>query len=321
MELTDVVRLLADGNVHSGEELGDLLGVSRTAVWKQLQKLEKLGVIVDSVKGKGYQIPGGLELLDADRLQAGLNTNAKQYFRHFDIRHTTESTNSVLLQDAEASSGVICLAEHQSAGRGRKGRQWVSPFGRNIYFSTAWEYTGGAAALEGLSLAVGVAIVRALKKNGIDGVQLKWPNDVLWQQQKLAGILLEMKGDAAGICQVVVGVGLNVHMSDQEGAAIDQGWASLMKLQPTISRNQLVIDIANELLPLLATFHQNGFAPWKEEWESFDEFRGKEVDIHVGSQVTTGTVLGVNETGALRLQTATGEQLIYGGEASLRRMQ
>lgn len=321
MSLEGVLQLLADGEVHSGEELGRALGVSRTAVWKQLKKLEELGIRPVSVKGRGYRLENGLELLDEGRLRAALSPAAQRLIGELELWGSIDSTNTRALSRAQAgdAGGLACLAEHQSAGRGRRGRKWVSPYGRNIYLSLVWEFTTGAAAMEGLSLAVGVAIVRALEASGVEGVQLKWPNDVLWQGRKLAGVLLEMTGDAAGLCQVVVGIGINVAMLPGEAEGIDQEWISVHAIRPGVSRNDLAANLLNQLLPILADYQQSGFAALREEWESLDSYSGREVEIRAGDQLTYGQVLGLSDSGALRLQTAGGEQLIYGGEASLRR--
>lgn len=320
MNIERVLGLLADGEVHSGEELGQALGVSRTAVWKQLKKLEELGIKLRTVKGQGYQLEQGLELLDAALMRDHLADGAARLLGELDLCGSIDSTNSRALERIRAGDarGLVCLAEHQSAGRGRLGRRWVSPYGRNIYLSVAWEFTTGATAMEGLSLAVGVAIVRALRANGVEGIRLKWPNDVLWQDKKLAGVLLEMTGDASGLCQVVVGIGVNVAMLASEAEAIDQEWVSLHTINALVSRNKLVADLLNELLPLLAEYQQVGFKPWRAEWEALDCFGEREVEIRVRDKVTHGRVAGVTETGALRLRTESGEQLVYGGEASLR---
>ncbi|MGH1472581.1 MAG: bifunctional biotin--[acetyl-CoA-carboxylase] ligase/biotin operon repressor BirA [Cellvibrionaceae bacterium] len=320
MSVEQVIELLADGHIHSGEELGKLLGVSRTAVWKQLNKIEELGLEVEAVKGKGYQLLGGIELLSREEIFNSLPKEAQELVVELDVLGSVDSTNTLVLDKAKSvgSHGYFCLAEHQAAGRGRHGRRWVSPYGRNIYFSCGWAFSGGAAALEGLSLAVGVAIVRALSSCSINGVQLKWPNDVLWKGKKLAGVLLEMTGDASGECQVVVGVGLNVGMVESEAKAIDQDWVSLASIKPDVSRNELVSGLIRELSSMLEGYQQQGFSSLRSEWESLDSFRDKEVDIRVGDQVTRGVVRGVSDNGALRLDTSSGEQLVYGGEASLR---
>lgn len=321
MSIERVVNLLADGEVHSGEELGQALGVSRTAVWKQLKKLEDLGIRLRSVKGRGYQLEKGVELLESPLIRKHMSATALRLLGELDVCGSIDSTNTRALERAKSGEarGLVCLAEHQTAGRGRRGRQWVSPYGRNVYLSLVWEFSTGAAAMEGLSLAVGVAMVRALGANGVEGVQLKWPNDVLWQEKKLAGVLLEMTGDAAGLCQVVIGIGVNVGMLASEAEAIDQEWVSLNAINGEVSRNKLVADLLNSLLPLLVNYQQDGFGSLRKEWEQLDCFGDREVEIRVGDKVTYGQVTGVSDTGALRLKTADGEKLIYGGEASLRK--
>jgi BirA family transcriptional regulator, biotin operon repressor / biotin---[acetyl-CoA-carboxylase] ligase len=321
MSIERVLGLLADGEVHSGEELGQALGVSRAAVWKQLKKLEDVGLRLRSVKGQGYQLEAGLELLELALIRGYLSPTAASLLSELDLCGSIDSTNSRALARAQNGSahGLACLAEHQSAGRGRRGRQWISPYGRNVYLSLVWEFTAGAAAMEGLSLAVGLAIVRALRANGVEGAQLKWPNDVLWQERKLAGILLEMTGDPAGLCQVVMGVGINVAMQASEAEAIEQEWVSLHTIDAGVSRNKLAADLLNNLLPLLADYQQTGFGPLREEWEALDCLSHREVEIHLGNKVICGRMTGVTPAGALRLETASGEQLIYGGEASLRK--
>jgi len=204
--------------------------------------------------------------------------------------------------------------------RGRRGRTWVSPYAGNIYLSLSWDFTQGAAALEGMSLAVGVAVAEALRASGVDGAQLKWPNDILYGGDKLGGVLLEMTGDAAGACQVVVGVGLNVAMPEVAGGAIDQSWTDLRRLcngEPP-SRSQLLAHLLNELLPLLAGFEAGGFSPWRQRWQALDAFAGQRVVLSSGERKISGVAKGVDERGALQLETTTGTQPVFGGEISLR---
>lgn len=325
MSLRSVLQLLSDGGIHSGEEIGEALGVSRTAVWKQLQKLSDLGLSLSSVKGKGYQLPGGLELLEKEKIVAALSLESRGLLAKLDIEGSIDSTNTQAMSKAREgdAGGYVCLAEHQVAGRGRHGRKWVSPYGRNIYLSMVWEFNQGAAVLEGLSLAVGVAIARAVNKlnsnnDNVENVQLKWPNDVYWQGKKLAGVLLEMSGEPSGRCQVVVGVGLNVAMLEEEAKEVDQQWVSLNSFSGPVSRNKLVASLLEELLVLLSTFDRKGFAALKDEWESLDYFKQKDLEITVGDNKVVGRSAGVSDNGALRLMTDEGEQLIYGGEASAR---
>ncbi|TGD75860.1 bifunctional biotin--[acetyl-CoA-carboxylase] ligase/biotin operon repressor BirA [Mangrovimicrobium sediminis] len=323
MTSSPLLTLLADGEFVSGQTLADALGVSRTAVWKQLNKLGELGLEVESIKGRGYRIPGGIELLDADAVRAAMNPQALGLLAQLDLRDELGSTNAEAMAQVAAGrrSGYVCCAERQSAGRGRRGRPWVSPFARNLYCSAVWEYAQGAAALEGLSLAVGVAVARALQRAGVADVQLKWPNDVLHGGNKLGGILLEMSGDAAGPCQVVVGIGINVDMPPTAGADIDQQWTDVRRAAggPVPGRSVLLGYLLDELLPMLADFEQGGFAPWRMAWEALDAYAGQPVVLASGERRVAGVARGVDERGALRLETAAGGvQSVFGGEISLR---
>jgi BirA family biotin operon repressor/biotin-[acetyl-CoA-carboxylase] ligase len=323
MSRSILLPLLADGEFCSGQDLANALGVSRTAVWKQLNKLAtETGLVIDSVKGRGYRIPGGLDLLDADKVKSGLNAQAASLLTSLTLLESVDSTNAEALRWAEDSSasGRVCSAEQQTAGRGRRGRQWVSPFAGNLYLSLVWEFEQGAAALEGLSLAVGVAVARALSQLDLPPVQLKWPNDILHQGAKLGGVLLEMTGDAAGACQVVIGVGLNVSMPTAAGKDIDQAWTDVSSLagDKHPGRNALFSALLNELLPLAAGFEAVGFARWRDEWQSLDAFAGETVLLHAGPRQMAGVARGVNDRGALLLETGAGVQPVYGGEISLR---
>lgn len=335
MSLPILLPLLATGEFHSGQALADALGVSRTAVWKQLNKFSKeTGVEIESVRGKGYRIDGGLDLLQADSVSRALSPAAAQLVRELILLPATDSTNAELLRRAQSgeTGGLVCSAEQQSAGRGRRGRTWVSPFAGNLYLSVLWDFGQGAAALEGLSLAVGVAVSHALADCGLPAVQLKWPNDILYEGAKLGGILLEMTGDADGACQVVIGIGLNVSMPPQAGAEIDQDWTDIRAMtaakQQTDNepsggskkpgRNDLLGALLNHLLPLLADFEARGFGPWRDHWQSLDAHAGKQVVLDTGARQTAGIARGVDERGALQLETTTGITAIYGGEISLR---
>lgn len=322
MANTTLLPLLAGGEFVSGQELADALGVSRTAVWKQLKKLEALGLEIESSKGKGYCIPGGIELLDSASVMAGLSPLSRQLLSELDLRDTVGSTNAEAMARIAAGSGAgyVCTAEQQLAGRGRRGREWVSPYARNLYLSVVWEFEQGAAVLEGMSLAVGVAVARALAACNVPAVQLKWPNDLLCDGAKFGGILLEMTGDPAGTCQVVAGIGLNVDMPHVAAAGIDQAWTDVARIcgGAAPGRNLLLAAVLDELLPMLANFETGGFAPWRDEWQALDAFAGKQVVLHSGDHQMAGTACGVDERGALQLQTSTGLQSIFGGEISLR---
>lgn len=323
--LPAILNLLADGKFHSGRELGEILGVSRTAVWKHLQKLEGIGVNLSTLKGKGYCLEGGLDLLDAVAIQQNLAPDAAKLLSELDIKMVVESTNTHTMEHAAArSNGYVCIAEQQTAGRGRRGRSWVSPFGKNIYLSLLWNFEGGAAALEGLSLAVGVATAAALENCGALGIQLKWPNDLLWRQRKLAGVLLEMTGDPSGACQVVVGVGINVSMPARIGEAIDQPWIDVHSIlteagvKHPVTRNKLAAALLTQLLPLMETYTQKKFATYRASWQALNAFANCPIELQTAKSLIKGTMLGVSDSGALKLLTDKGEEFFYGGEVSVR---
>lgn len=317
-----ILEILKDGNFHSGESLGERLGVSRTAVWKQLQKLESIGLQLESIKGTGYRVPAGFELLDPECIHGQLTVHKGLRPNQLHIFHNIDSTNKYLRERADNPDYArsIVLAESQSGGRGRRGKTWVSPFGANIYMSVLWDFERGAEGLEGLSLAVGVAVRRALLELGLEDVQLKWPNDIYIGQMKLGGILLEMLGDPAGHCSVVVGVGINVSMPTTAATAIDQDWTDIVsQLAEPISRNRLAAALINHILVVLDSFQISGFGPYRDEWQSADAFKGQQATVTTVRDAISGTVIGVDSGGALEMELAGGEiQRFIGGELSLR---
>lgn len=318
MAVYKILKVLADGIFHSGEELGEVMGVSRTAVWKHLQKVGDLGLQLESVKGKGYRIIGGVDLLDESQIVDSLDGATKGLLSELLVFSSIDSTNHYLMTERQGA-GEVCLAEQQSQGRGRRGRVWVSPFAKNIYLSLSWTFSGGAQALEGLSLAVGVVAVKALEGLGVEGLSLKWPNDLLYKGRKLGGILLEMTGDVSGDCRVVVGIGLNVDMGDEEAAGIDQAWTSVNQVAgKTVSRNQVSVALIKQLLPLLDSYTDNGFGFYKQSWEALDAFKGQAVKLISASTVERGVAVGVTDTGALKLDVDGAIREFSGGEVSLR---
>ncbi|MCQ4348414.1 bifunctional biotin--[acetyl-CoA-carboxylase] ligase/biotin operon repressor BirA [Pseudomonas stutzeri] len=313
--MTDLqlLRLLADGRFHSGEELGAKLGVSRSAVWKQLQQLQlDNGLTVQRVRGKGYRLERPLSLLCGELLARRL----EQW--HVMVEECVESTNaSAMRLLGTVEPPYLVLAEAQSAGRGRRGRQWVSPYGVNLYFSLVVRIERSATQLQALSLVVGLVVLRVLRKLGVQDVALKWPNDLLVGSRKVAGILLELNGDPADICHVVIGIGINVNML--EVAGIDQPWTSMLRETGSlVDRSQLAAVLGEELGQALALHREHGFAAFHQDWESNHLWQGREVRLTSGVHEVVGTVLGVTIDGALRLLRDGGEQVYSGGELSLR---
>ena len=300
------------------------MGVSRTAVWKQLQALESMGLQLESVKGKGYKIPENFELLDADQISNDLNHQIKGQLNGLHIYQSLDSTNKAANQlveaQADTASGAVILSEYQTMGRGRRGKNWVSPFAANLYLSMVWDFDQGASALQGLSLAIGVAVSRALKQLQVGGVQLKWPNDIYIDNKKLGGILLEMVGDPAGQCTVIIGIGINHSMPEQSGENIDQAWTDLAAVTTqAISRNRLAAYIINHCFDILSDYQQKGFACYQQEWQEIDAFQGAQAVVSTVNQSTVGMPVGVDEFGALKMKLANGEvKTFIGGELSLR---
>jgi BirA family biotin operon repressor/biotin-[acetyl-CoA-carboxylase] ligase len=314
--LRKLLTHLSDGQFHSGEALGEALGVSRAAVWKQLKKLDELDIPYSSVKGKGYRLHDPIELLD----QPAIMSTVSQRLDCLELLLDVDSTNTYLFERASDHMGkrYAVFAEKQSSGRGRRGRQWISPFGRNIYLSLLVSFSGGMSALEGLSLAVGIAVEKAMGRLGIDGVGLKWPNDIYADGRKLAGILLEVTGEYNSHCQVVIGVGLNLSMSEGEAQEIDQPWVDLSSLRSGLSRNQVAGTLLDELLSMVDTFQKEGFAPWQQYWSERDIYHNKDVVISSPIRDVEGVVKGVNRKGELMLRTDRGMEIITAGELSVR---
>jgi len=317
-----LLAMMADGECHSGEALGRVLGVSRAAVWKHLQRFSELGVLVQRVRGSGYCIEGGLSLLDKAWILSELDDADRESLTLFDVLDITDSTNKHLMErltQGESLEAGVCLAEMQTAGRGRRGRQWQSPFARNIYASIVWPFETGINGIEGLSLAVGVAVVESLTELGLDGVSLKWPNDILYEGKKLGGILIEIAGDVSDRCHVVVGVGLNVDMPIEEMAGVDQPWIDMSTLMSSIpSRNRIAAVMLKRLFALLREFELRRFACYRAAWEAHNAHRDMPVRLLLGNGDVEGVMLGVDDSGALRLSVDGVEQVYIGGEISLR---
>lgn len=317
-----VLACLADGGFHSGERLAALLGVSRAAIWKAVHALQAAGIEIHAVRGRGYRLVGSLEPLDEAVIRAELTPQSEALLGRLEILPETDSTNGHLMARAleGARAGCVCLAESQRSGRGRQGRRWHSPPGRNVYLSLLWRYAAGPEALAGLSLAVGVAIAGVLRRVGLQSIGLKWPNDLLCGGRKLGGVLLESSGESGGSCFVIVGIGLNVAMPDAGAASIDQPWCDLAGElgDATPSRSRLVGLLLDGLLPLLAGYPDSGLAPWIEEWNALDVLAGRDVRLLIGEKTVFGRHRGADHDGALLVEHDGRVHRYHGGEVSLR---
>jgi BirA family biotin operon repressor/biotin-[acetyl-CoA-carboxylase] ligase len=257
-------------------------------------------------------------LLDAQKINAHLSKATSALISELKIFPFIDSTNNYLMTRAQtdALSGSVCLAETQTAGKGRRGRQWISPQGQNIYGSFLWKFHE-TRALNGLSLAIGVGVIRALNKSGIVNVDLKWPNDIYSDGKKLGGILIEVTTHSNGSVSAVIGLGLNINLP-KDIEQITQAYTDLNTMTDIeLNRNQLVAQLLNELLPIAATFEKQGFPAYLNEWREHDCLFGKQVDLFVGSQKINGIVQGIDENGLLKLQRNDGTiQIFASGEVS-----
>jgi len=317
-----LLKRLSDGKFHSGEALGEALGVTRMAVWKHLKALRETGISLEVVRGKGYCLPGPVELLDGQRIRSGLGAGTRARLGPVEVLLEVDSTNNRLREQAlnGAPTGAVCVAEQQHAGRGRQGRTWVSPFGENLYLSLLWRSRAGAVALGGLSLVAGIAVLRSLKEQGIHQAGLKWPNDILVNGAKLAGILIDVTGESSGPCAAIIGIGLNVCMSRSAAAGIDRSWVDLHTLtgRADLSRNRLAAGLLDKLLPAIELFESQGMQPFMEEWRQHDIVDGRQIELHLPNEVIQGRGCGIDPAGALLVETSTGRRRFASGEVSLR---
>lgn len=315
-----ILRLLADGRFHSGEAIASHFGVTRATVWNALQDAEALGVELFSVRGKGYRLPEPVRFLDAERIAAALGEHRGRFA--LEIHDRIDSTNSHLMRQAAAGAphGACVAAELQTAGRGRRGRVWQAGLGSSLAFSVLWRFECGAGALSGLSLAVGVALMRALHEMGAGEAALKWPNDVLHEQKKLAGILIELQGDMDGPSAAVIGIGLNLRLPEALRRGIDQPATDIHSiLGRTVAPDETLGALLRHLADVLQMFEGEGFAALRDEWMAHHAYHGQPVRMLMpDGRMDEGVVEGVAADGALLVRVADGVQRFTAGEIGLR---
>lgn len=318
MKSKALITLLSDGQVHSGESLAGQLGVSRTAVWKQIRRAMDEGFSIHTIRGRGYQLCSSVDLLDRDAVLREVDSGHRPGL-DLRVRDELDSTNAEVLRHvAEGVRGIpVAIADCQTAGRGRRGRAWSSPRGENLYLSIGLTFHGGFAVLDGLSLVLGVAVANALESLGGHNIGLKWPNDIFLPGGKLGGILVELQGELQeGVVQVVAGIGINVHMSDVVG--VDQPWTSLALAFPEVewSRNRIAGGLITSVLDAAHMFSERGFRDFREPWQRRDIFRGRALEARGGE--VTGMGAGIDEMGNYLLRTDEGVVPVRAGEISLR---
>ncbi len=320
----DVLRLLADGELHSGEELATRLAISRAAVWKQMRRLGDWGIELQATPGRGYRLVEPIELLEPAAIQCALPQIAAARLRHLEVQEALDSTSDRLLAVTDLPAGRfdVCLAEFQLAGRGRRGRRWLAPFASGLCLSVNWSFRDAPAALGALSLAAGVAILRALRKFEVAGLALKWPNDVVHAGRKLGGILIDMRGEAAGPAYVVVGVGINLRLPERIRARLRADGIEATDLATLAGdiprRNALAAALVNELALALEEFASRGLAGFSDEWRDADALAGQPVRILQGTQAVEGYARGVDTDGALLVDSGGMRRRVVSGEVSVR---
>lgn len=316
----EILKTLSDGHFHSGEQLAKDLSVTRAAIWKAIKAIQtKYGIDIHSVHGRGYSLAHTFELLDTDSIRRQMR-HAESLIG-MESYLTIDSTNRYLMQQAarEVTGPFVVFAEHQTGGRGRRSRPWVSPFSGNIYMSLLWRFQQVPSELMGLSLAIGVAICRALTELGIMDLSLKWPNDILSQGRKLCGILVEMHGESNGPYAVVVGLGLNVYMNEEQSRPIEQPWIDLKRVLPgRIARNRIAATLTDRLIESMHQFESTGLASFIDEWRSLDAYRDKPVQMILTDQIIDGISRGIDNQGALLIEKNGKTMRFYSGEISLR---
>jgi BirA family biotin operon repressor/biotin-[acetyl-CoA-carboxylase] ligase len=325
----ELVALLADGEVHSGAAIARIMDCSRTTVWKQFRQLQNLGLEISAMPGRGYRLIRPIELLDRSLLLEYVSPGVAATLEALEVFGVIDSTSERLRSAAAPGPErmSVVLAEYQTGGRGRRGRRWLSPYGSGLCLSVSWCFSVVPPALSALSLAAGVAIHRALAVFEPADLGLKWPNDIIAGRRKLGGLLVDVEGESQGPIKVVIGVGINIDVSE----GLDNELANEVGLPPTglrelissgdVSRNTVAASVINELHAVLVEFSRSGFETFVDEWQRYDSLRGEPVSVRIGARTHDGIASGIAADGTLLLE-ANGETMsVLSGDVSLRAQQ
>lgn len=326
-----LLGLLCDGSLHSGAQLAAALGVSRAAVWKLVGELRAAGVAIDSLSRRGYRLSAPVELLDAARMRAHACEQGRRLPDELEVHFLIDSTNDHLYAAPPPAPGAarVAFAELQSAGRGRRGRRWIAPFGSGLTFSISWTFAETPADLPALGLALGVAIAKVLSGLGAQRLSLKWPNDLLHDGRKLGGLLTQLRQESGGAATVVAGLGLNLALPDAARNAIEAvnssdhpalAVADLAGATPqgVPSRNLIASRLVLGFEDALREFATVGFTGFAHEWAALDALRGAPVRVHQGSERFEGTARGTDRDGALLVESAGRVLRVFSGDVSVR---
>jgi BirA family transcriptional regulator, biotin operon repressor / biotin---[acetyl-CoA-carboxylase] ligase len=321
-----LLSILSTGEFHSGEQLAKQLRITRSAVWKLIGNLRDLNIDIESLPRQGYRLPRAVQLYDAKAISAAIDTNVQPTIERLETLLTIDSTNRYLVDAPGPVPGkaLVCVAEVQAAGRGRRGRTWLAPFGSGICLSLAWEFSESPPTFSALGLAVGVAVVRALRRLNCEQIQLKWPNDIVHKHRKLAGILIDVRGETSGPSRVVIGIGMNLHMPAETRIKLAEQQATLITdLRDATNgkvpeRNVLVGAVVSELTATLETFGHSGFAAFETEWRALDSLRDAPVRVLSANETISGVAKGVDADGALLVDVQGRRQRFMSGDVTLR---
>lgn len=319
-----VLNALNQGGFISGQVLGEQLGISRAAISKHIKSLQEMGLDIFKVTGKGYSLNSQVGLLNQAQIQQHYQalgaTTAK-----VEVHPIIDSTNSELMRRIQAKteleSGTVIVAEMQQLGRGRRGRVWQSPFGANLYYSYFWRLDDGIQAAMGVSIVVGLAVYDAIKALYNIEVELKWPNDIYLNKQKLAGVLVELDAQPQGPCQLVIGIGINLQMPESFSQHIDQAWTDLSQHTQQLNKNQLVASLTYYLEQRLEQYSESGLQSMHQQWNALNAFAGECVELNTGHRSWRGICEGIDPQGGIRIRQDGEVKSYYGGEISLRKAQ
>ncbi|MDP2486932.1 bifunctional biotin--[acetyl-CoA-carboxylase] ligase/biotin operon repressor BirA [Pseudoalteromonas marina] len=323
-----ILNALNQPGFVSGQALGEQLGISRAAVSKHINSLQVMGLDIFKVTGKGYSLNNHAGLLNQTKIQQHFNqltSQLKSQPVNVEVHPIIDSTNSELMRRIQAKtaleSGTVIVAEMQQSGRGRRGRVWQSPFGANLYYSYFWRLDDGLQAAMGVSIAVGLAVYDTIKALYDIELELKWPNDIYLNKQKLAGVLVELDGQPQGPCQLVLGIGINLQMPQSFSQHIDQAWTDLSQHTQQLDKNELVASLTYHLENRLDQYRKSGLHTMHEQWNSLNAFAGEYVELNTGHRSWRGICEGIDPQGGIRIRQDGEVKSYYGGEISLRKAQ
>lgn len=320
MDNSALVQALLDGP-QTGVALAERFGVTRAAVWKRIEQLRGLGLAIEAREQRGYALAAPTPLLDAARIREWLDPVTDAALADLHVVFETDSTQRLAMAQAAPARGIaVWLAETQRAGQGRRGKAWVSPPLANIYCSVNRRFALPMAAMAGFPLACAVILADALQTQGIAGFGVKWPNDLWLHGRKCAGLLIQLRGEAQGPCEVTLGFGINVNMPPAAGADIDQAWTALAQHHGPQDRNRLLAALLPALTDGFARYERDGLAGFAARWQALDVLAGRSVRILAADGAIDGRALGIDADGALRVALdAGGERRFHSGEVSVRR--